>query len=57
MAILAECPVCHKKQAVSHKRCIGKLCEADLERLKRQKERVKYYISYRKPVESNAWSM
>lgn len=54
MAILAECPMCHKKQAVSHKRCIGKFkggipCEADLVKLKRQKERVKYYISYRVP--------
>lgn len=51
MAILAECPICHKKQAVSRKQCIGKLkggfqCEADLKKLKRQKEKVRYYISF-----------
>ncbi len=54
MAILAECPICHKKQAVSRNLCIGKLkggfqCEADLKKLKRQKEKVRYYISFRIP--------
>ena len=53
MAILAQCPMCHKKQAVSHKICIGKIkgdipCEADLVKLKRARK-VKYWISYRLP--------
>jgi integrase len=52
--ILAECPDCHKKQSVRNKQCIGKikgsiLCEADLDRLKKQPKKVKYYISYRIP--------
>jgi len=46
MAILAECPICHKKQAVKNKRCN---CGAELEKLKRAKEKVRYWISYRLP--------
>ena len=46
MAILAECPFCHKKQAVKNKRCD---CGADLEKLKRAKEKVRYWIAYRLP--------
>ena len=46
MAILAECPICHKKQAVKNKRCF---CGADMEKLKRAKEKVRYWISYRLP--------
>lgn len=45
MAILAECPFCHKKQATKNKLCS---CGADLEKLKRSKK-VKYWISYRLP--------
>ena len=45
MAILAECPFCHKKQSVKNKLC---KCGADLEKLKRSKK-VKYWISYRLP--------
>ena len=53
MAILAQCPICHKKQSVNHKVCIGKIkgdipCEADLVKLKKAKK-VKYWISYRLP--------
>ena len=53
MAILAQCPVCHKKQSVNHKVCIGKLkgdipCGAALDKLKKSKK-VKYWISYRLP--------
>ena len=45
MAILAECPFCHKKQSAKNKLC---KCGADLEKLKRSKK-VKYWISYRLP--------
>ncbi len=53
MAILAQCPICHKKQSVSHKTCIGKIkgdipCGAKLDKLKKAKK-VKYWISYRVP--------
>lgn len=46
MAILAECPLCHRKQSIRNKIC-G--CGADLDRLKKQREKVKYWISYRLP--------
>lgn len=45
MAILAECPRCHKKQTVKNKRC---LCGEDLDRAKKSK-RVKYWVTYRLP--------
>ena len=45
MAILAECPFCHKKQATKNKRCT---CGADLDQAKGSKK-VKYWISYRLP--------
>ncbi len=44
MSILAECPYCHKKQSVRKKLCS---CGADMDKLKGQKEKVKYWISYR----------
>ena len=43
MAILAECPICHKKQAVKNRLCA---CGADLVKAKRSKN-VKYWIDYR----------
>ena len=43
MSILAECPLCHKKQSVRKKFC---KCGADLDKLKGQKEKVKYWIQY-----------
>ncbi|UCF94843.1 MAG: site-specific integrase [Desulfobacterales bacterium] len=46
MSILAECPICHKKQAIKNKRC---KCGADLDKLKRQKEKVRYWIAFRLP--------
>jgi integrase len=53
MAIMAECPICRKKQSVKNKKCIGKIkgypCEANLESYKKQKKKVRYYISYRVP--------
>ncbi len=52
MAVLAECPMCHKKQAVKNKVC---RCGADLDKLKKNnsskkaKVKVRYWISYRLP--------
>jgi integrase len=43
MAILAECPRCHKKQAVKNRKCD---CGADLVKEKRLKK-VRYYVVYR----------
>jgi len=45
MAILAECPYCHKKQSLRNKRCD---CGAQLDKLKRS-QKVRYWISYRLP--------
>jgi len=45
MAILAECPFCHRKQSVKNRLCP---CGQDLIQLKRSKK-VKYWISYRLP--------
>ena len=46
MAILAECPFCHKKQSARNKIC---KCGAELDKLKRSKK-IKYWISFRIPV-------
>lgn len=47
--ILAECPVCHKKQATKNKVCGGKSgCGEDLVKAKRS-TRVRYWIKYRLP--------
>jgi integrase len=45
MAILAECPMCRRKQATQNKFCS---CGEDLDKAKRSK-RVKYWIAYRLP--------
>ena len=45
MAILAECPICRKKQATKNKICS---CGEELDKAKRSK-RVKYWIQYRLP--------
>jgi integrase len=42
MAILQECPACHKKQAVANKRCS---CGWNLDRAKKSRQ-VKYWLSY-----------
>jgi hypothetical protein len=42
MAILAECPICHRKQSNKNKFC---KCGEDLDRAKRSK-RVRYWIHY-----------
>ena len=46
MAILAECPTCHKKQAVRNRVCI---CGEDLVKAKKRKTKVRYWINYRLP--------
>ena len=46
MAILADCPLCHRKQAVKNRLC--KECGADLVKLKKNKK-VLYWIDYRLP--------
>ena len=45
MAILTECPICHKKQSAKNKRCS---CGESLDKAKKS-GRVKYWISYRLP--------
>lgn len=45
MSILAECPRCHRKQALKNRVCS---CGADLWKEKRQKK-VRYWVSYRLP--------
>jgi len=45
MAVLADCPVCHKKQSTSNRSCD---CGEDLLRAKKAK-RVRFWISYRLP--------
>jgi len=46
MALLAECPICHKKQSTKNKLC---KCGEDLDKQKRSKK-VKYWIAYRLPL-------
>jgi hypothetical protein len=45
MAILAECPRCHKKQGVKNRLCA---CGEDLVKAKRG-QRVRYWVNYRLP--------
>lgn len=54
MAILAECPMCHRKQATKNKLCVS--CGDDLEKAKRSK-RVKYWIHYRLPGGKQKWEL
>jgi hypothetical protein len=44
MAILAECPVCHRQQKVANKLCIG--CGLSLDKFKKS-GKVKYLVSVR----------
>jgi integrase len=46
MAILAECPICHRKQSLRNKRC-GE-CGEDLDQAKKS-QRMRYWIHYRLP--------
>jgi integrase len=52
MAILAECPLCHRKQAVKNRNCVG--CESDLVKPKRG-GKVRYWIHYRVPGGKQRW--
>lgn len=45
MAILAECPICHKKQSTKNKKCSCGLALDDAKKAKK----VRYWISYRMP--------
>ena len=45
MAILAECPFCHRKQSLKNKKCS---CGADLDKLKKA-QKIKYHVQYRMP--------
>jgi len=45
MAVLAECPICHKKQSLRNRLCD---CGENLVKAKRS-ERVRYWMSYRLP--------
>ena len=45
MSILAECPICRRKQSIKNKKCP---CGEDLDRAKRS-GRVNYWIAYRLP--------
>ena len=51
MAILGECPACHRKQSIKHKLC---KCGEDLKKAKDSK-RVKYWIHYRLPGGKQKW--
>ncbi len=44
MAILAECPFCHRRQAVKNRNCAG--CGQDMTKKKRA-QKVRYWIAYR----------
>ncbi|MFC1880648.1 tyrosine-type recombinase/integrase [Thermodesulfobacteriota bacterium] len=54
MAIMQECPICHKKQKTSNKLCS---CGENLDQAKKSQKRIRYWISYylpdgRKRIES-----
>jgi len=52
MAILAECPLCHRKQAVKNKRCAN--CQNDLDKAKKA-SKVRYWIHYRTASGKQRW--
>ena len=45
MAVLAECPLCHKKQSTKNKKCS---CGLKLDEAKKSKK-VRYWITFRMP--------
>ena len=45
MGILAECPICHKKQSVKNKKC---KCGLNFDEAKKSKK-IRYWINYRMP--------
>jgi len=44
MAVLAECPFCHRKQKSKNKKCVQ--CDTDLVKQKNN-DKVRYWITYR----------
>jgi integrase len=52
MAILTECPQCHRKQAVKNRHCVQ--CDNDLVRAKRG-GKVRYWIHYRTSSGKQRW--
>jgi integrase len=46
MAIMQECPMCHKKQSAKNKKCFH--CEINLDKQKKSRK-VKYWVNYRLP--------
>jgi len=46
MAVLQECPICHRKQKVANKVCS---CRENLDKAKKAKKKVRYWINYRLP--------
>jgi len=46
MTVLIECPICKKYLSLKRKAC---KCGADLDKLKKQKEKIRYWIQYRMP--------
>ena len=61
MAVLAECPICHKKQSLRNRICA---CGENLGKAKKLERRVRYWIAYRHPggrqvrkIEGNGYSL
>jgi len=54
MAILAECPRCHRKQSIRNKKC--KKCDVDLDTQKEQKK-VRYHVVGRIDGKQRWWSL
>ena len=52
MAIMQECPYCHRKQSVAKKKCVS--CGSDLDREKKNRK-VRYHIVYRLPDGKQKW--
>jgi integrase len=52
MAILAECPFCHRKQAVKNKKCTS--CESDLDKPKRA-GKVRFWIHFGGADKKQRW--
>jgi hypothetical protein len=54
MAVLAECPYCHRKQATKNKLCVK--CGQNLDKAKSSKK-VSYWIHYRTPDKKQKWEL
>ncbi len=54
MAVMAECPYCHRKQATKNKRCVK--CSQDLDKAKAGRK-INYWICYRAPDKKQKWEL